>query len=356
MMRVVLVAEQLRRNVSGGIGTYLLGLLQGIAALDAPPEVTLHASRARSPRPDPLDSLGNRVAASRLPGAVLTRAWDRGLLRAPDADIVHAASFAFPPSRAPLVVMVHDLAWRLVPEAYPPRGRRWHEQALARSIVRADRFVAPSEDTADALVSAGARADRVEIIEEGCDHLPAADVEGARGLLRTIGAHGDYLLTVGTLEPRKNLARLAAAYEVARTRLPEPWPLVVVGPRGWGEHQQPPPGVLIAGTVSDAVLAGLYRRARCVAYVPLVEGFGLPAVEAMRECAPVVSSGVPSAGAATLLVDPLDVEAIADGLVRASTEEALRSELVTAGLLRAGELTWARAAQRHVDLWEATAA
>src|SRR5204862_1937119 len=151
---------------------------------------------------------------------------------------------------------------------------------------------------------------------------------------------------------RKNLRRLVEAYRLARPQLPEPWPLVVVGPAGWGEALPPEPGVVLAGPVSGEVLAALYARARLVAYIPPLEGFGLPAVEAMYACAPVVASPMPSTGGAALEVDPRDVEAIADALVSVGSQEGVRSQLVTAGALRSAELTWAAAARRHVELWE----
>jgi len=88
-----------------------------------------------------------------------------------------------------------------------------------------------------------------------------------------------------------------------------------------------------------------------VAYVPLVEGFGLPVVEAMRAGAPVVASAVPSSGGAAHEVDPRDVEAIADGLVRVASDGALRAGLVARGLARVGPLTWRAAAEGHLAVW-----
>ncbi|HEX2273218.1 MAG TPA: glycosyltransferase family 1 protein, partial [Acidimicrobiales bacterium] len=306
-MRVVVVAEQLRRGVPGGIGTYVRGLAQGMRALGADgPDLTLWASRAPGRGTDPVAALGPLVT-SPLPGPVLVWAWDRGLGGfGGRADVVHATSLAVPPRRrAPVTAMVHDLAWRRVPDAYPTRGRRWHEAALGRAVARASVLVTPSSATADDLVGAGADPLRVEVVEEGADHLPAPDHASAHARLRQAGVDGPYLLTVSTLEPRKNLGRLVAAYHAARPRLPEAWPLVVVGPSGWGE-QAPPAGegVVLAGPVEAATLAALYARARVVAYVPLVEGFGLPAVEAMAAGAPVVASPMPSTGGAALEVDP----------------------------------------------------
>jgi glycosyltransferase involved in cell wall biosynthesis len=357
-VNVLVVAQQLRRPLPGGIGTYVRGLVTGLRALDDPPDVTLWASAQRG-GDDPLASFG-RVRTSPLPGPLLTRAWDAGFAAAPEGfDVVHATSLAVPPARAtPTTVLVHDVAFRHVPDAYPRRGRRWHEAALRRAIRRARILAAPSEGTADDLLAAGAPADRVRVFADayGCDHLPPADAAATTALLESLRIDGEYLLTVSTLEPRKNLHRLVAAYRAARPRLPEPWPLVVVGPAGWGEDVAPEAGVVLAGAVPAPVLAGLYGRARLVAYVPLLEGFGLPAVEAMYACAPVVASPMPSTGGAAYEVSPTDTDAIADALVQVAGREGLRSQLVTAGVLRSSELTWEAAARRHVELWaEATA-
>jgi glycosyltransferase involved in cell wall biosynthesis len=292
---------------------------------------------------------------------------------------VHASSFAIPPTgNTPLSVMVHDLAWRNVADAYPAHGRRWHEKALRRALARAAILMVPSNETADDLLRSGAPASRVEVVEEGSDHLPPPDHESAGELLRELDVDGEYLLTASTLEPRKNLGGLIAAYESVIGQLPEPWPLVVVGPTGWGDSRASATAgsrpvyrritrvggvpsanesrIVPTGYVSDAVLAALYARARLMAYVPHKEGFGLPVLEAMRAGAPVVASPVPSAGGATFEVDPTDIDSIARGLVDVATDENLRQQLIDAGHQRASKLTWKRAAERHVELWNAMAA
>jgi glycosyltransferase involved in cell wall biosynthesis len=362
-LRVLLLAEQLRRSAAGGIGTYVLGLLQGLDELaaaepDSAPELTLTASRAPSRTSDPLATLGHELRTSLLPGPLLTRAWDHGLVRAPSGiDLVHAVSLAtMEPGRAPLVVTVHDLLWRRIPDAYPARGRRWHEAALTRALRRANRFIVPAEVVAEDLVKAGASPEEVTVIPMGSDHLPPPDADAAAVHLAQLGVHGPFLLCVGTLEPRKNLQRLVEAYATVRDSLPEPWPLVMVGPSGWGEQVAPTTGVIHAGPVSSTELSGLYSAARLLAYVPLIEGFGLPPVEAMSVGTPVVASPLPSTGGAAFEVDPHDTASIAAGLLRVATDEPTREDLIHRGAARSNQLTWSSIARRHRDVWTQVAA
>ncbi|MGO9195722.1 MAG: glycosyltransferase family 4 protein [Acidimicrobiales bacterium] len=369
---VEIVVEQLRRPVPGGIGTYCRGLLAGLALLgsDERPRVTLRASRGRSGpgAEDPLRQLGWPLRTSALPGPLLSRVWDRGVplgwLHPSRSSVLHGTSFATPPVRGmPLVVMVHDLAWRRFPDAYPARGRAWHESALRRVAGRAAAFVVPSGLTASDLLATGLGigAGQVHVIPEGVDHLDPPDDPAAQLLLARLGvpAGGGYLLTVSTLEPRKNLSRLVEAYSKVRPSLPEPWPLVIVGPSGWGDSSAlaaGSPGVFLAGRVDGGALSALFTRARCVAYVPLFEGFGLPAGEAMASGAPVVATeGLPSSAGAALEVDPLDTDSIAGALLVASVDGGERRALVSAGHERARELSWRACAVAHVEVWEEVA-
>ncbi len=256
------------------------------------------------------------------------------------------------PAASALVVTVHDLLWRQLPDAYPARGRRWHEQALARAVRRATRFIVANEVVAGELSAEGAPAGSITVIPMGVDHLPAPDHVAGTRLLARLGIASPFLLSVGTLEPRKNHERLLAAYRQARTRLPEPWPLLMVGPSGWGRRVKPEEGVVFAGLVSPGELAAFYCTARLLAYVPLVEGFGLPPVEAMNFGIPVVASPLPSTGGAAFEVDPGSVESIAEGIVKVGTDDALRARLVDLGARRAGELRWASIARRHLAVWD----
>lgn len=347
-MRALITAQQLRRDVPGGIGTYVRGLFSGLSTTGT--DTTAWISRGAPP------SLpgGVAVRSSMLPGPVLTRAWDAGLgirssLR---VDRVHATSLSVPGhprGGPPLSCFVHDLAWRRFPEAFPPRGRRWHERSLARAIHRCDLLLVPSTSTADDLLAAGAPHHRVHVVPEGSDHLPIArrDPDGGR-----------YLLSVSTLEPRKNLRRLVEAYRIARPQLAEPWPLKIVGPTGWGEHLgdlAAVEGVELVGRVDDASLAALLAGARAVAYVPLFEGFGLPVLEAMRADVPVLAStSVPAARPGTVVSsDPTDMRAMVRALITVLEDDEVRSAIVTEGHRHAAEHIWQRTAAHHLELWEA---
>ncbi len=376
--RVDLVVTQLGRRVPGGIGTYCRGLLAGLAACGpARAALDLHVVTAGSAERRDASSVPACWAHRRLalPVPLVTRAWDHGWLAVggPGA-VVHATSLAVPPTRGgPLIVTVHDLLWRSLPDAFPAGGRQWHERALGRALGTARHLVVPSAETADALVAAGADHRSISVIAHGADHLPPPDLVAASALLGRLGVSEPFFLSVGTVEPRKNLARLVAAYRRAASGLGDPPDLVVVGPRGWGSslegaaaaRQRPgrlptpeapsadggrPGRVVVAGPVDAAVLAALYQRALALAYVPLAEGYGLPPVEAMRAGTPVVASPMPSVGEAALVVDPTDVGAIAEALRRVAGDPDERERLVHAGRMRAAR-SWRDAAAEHLELW-----
>ncbi len=259
--------------------------------------------------------------------------------RARRLDVLHCPSFRGPlHARVPLVVTVHDLAVFRHPGAFN-RWTRTYSRALVPRVVRtAQRVIAVSEFTRRELV------DVLHVAEERIRVVPNAvgapfDVAGPR-------ADGEYVLAVGTVEPRKNLPRLAAAARRVGVELR------IVGARGWGDVDVGGNGVRFLGFVSDDELARLYRGALCVAYPSLYEGFGIPVLEALACGAAIVTSAGTAmaevADGAAVLVDPRDPDAIAAG-IREAIER--RDELSPLGPARARTFTWEASAAATVGVY-----
>jgi glycosyltransferase involved in cell wall biosynthesis len=250
-------------------------------------------------------------------------------------DLLHCTTFRGPlRSRVPVVVTVHDLALLRYPETFRPWHRTTGRLALRSAARAADAIVAVSQFTRDELVDLlSVPEERIRVVRNGIE--PVFTPDGPR-------AEGDYVLAVGTLEPRKNLARVVEAARLAGVELR------VVGAAGWGGVDVPD----WVGRVSDEELARLYRGARCLVYASFYEGFGLPVLEAMASGAPVVTSrgGATEevAGGTAVLVDPREVESIAAGIDEATRR---RDELVPRGFERVREFTWAAAADAVETLW-----
>jgi glycosyltransferase involved in cell wall biosynthesis len=243
-------------------------------------------------------------------------------------DVLHCPSHRGPLwSRVPIVLTLHDLAVLRHPETFNRWTRTYSRVVLPRLARSAARVIAVSEFTArEGIELLGIDERRVRVIPHGVESPFTPDGPAAEG---------EYVLAVGTLEPRKNLERIAEAASRAGVELR------VVGATGWGAVD-----VDSLGFVNDERLAELYRGAACLVYPSLYEGFGLPVLEAMACGTPVLTSmgSAPAelANGAAVLVDPLDVEAIAAGIQEAV---ARREELRAAGLRRAQGYTWEAAAK-----------
>lgn len=262
------------------------------------------------------------------------------LVRKERLDVLHCPTFRGPlrPTVCPLVVTVHDLAVLRHPGAFNVWTRHYSRVCVPRVVRAATRVIAISAFTKRELVELlGVSPGKVTVIPNGIGTAFTADGPAAEG---------EYLLAVGTLEPRKNLARV----QEAATRLGRE--LRIVGVPGWGNVD----ATGWIGRVSDVELARLYRGAACVVYPSLYEGFGLPIAEAMACGAPVVTSAggatEETAGGAAVLVDPLDVDAIAQGI-----DEAIRrtDELRRFGLERAKAFSWDEAARSTVEVYRQAA-
>jgi glycosyltransferase involved in cell wall biosynthesis len=259
------------------------------------------------------------------------------------------------PASVARVVTIHDLVWKYAGETMRPLSR-WVERRLMPEAVRlADLIIAVSVSTARDLEAEYPEArGRVRVVYPGA---PAFAAPLGREALAALGIKRPYVLFVGTLEPRKNLRRLLRAYALVDEAVRRRHQLVLSGGKGWGgldiralvrdagldEGQ-----VVVTGYVDDRRLATLYAHARFLAMPSLYEGFGLPLIEAMAFGVPVLTSNRSSmpevAGAAGVLVDPLDERSIAAGLLALLTDEAHRERLAAEAEPRARRFSWRKAA------------
>jgi len=260
------------------------------------------------------------------------------------ADVLHCPTYRGPVrSRVPLVVTVHDLAVLRHPEAFNSWTRLYSPRVVPRVLRAARRVIAVSEFTRRELIELlGVPEEKVHVVPNAVadEFTPDGPAE-----------QGEYVLAVGTLEPRKNLDRLVQAVRRTDTELR------IVGARGWGGVEVGGNGVRWLGEVSDSELARLYRGAACVAYPSLYEGFGIPVLEAMACGAPVVTTRGTAmeevADGAAVLVDARDPAEIAAGILRAVAD---RNELVPKGLERARSFRWGAVAAATVDVYREAAA
>jgi glycosyltransferase involved in cell wall biosynthesis len=328
-MRVALDVSPLAQT-RAGTARVLRGLLQGLELRSDIELVRLAFGGS-----------GRAVAAAR------DVVWYLGLLplRAARARaaVLHCPTFRAPlRSRVPVVVTVHDLAVLRHPSFFRAWSRHYARTFVPAALRAASRVIAVSEFTRREVIElAGVPEERVRVVPNAVG--PPFVAEGPT-------AEGDYVLAVGTLEPRKNLSRVV---EAARRLGVE---LRVVGERGWGGVTLGGDGVRWLGRVPDEELARLYRGAACLAYPSLYEGFGLPVLEAMACGAPVVTSAGSAmeevADGDAELVDPHDVASIAAGIERAADR---RAELGLRGVTRAAAYTWDAVADATVSVYREVA-
>jgi glycosyltransferase involved in cell wall biosynthesis len=352
-MRAAVHAGQLLQPVPGGIGRYEVEVLRRLRRFGVEAVAFGAGDRPRGvPAHVPWIDLGAPH------GSVRYELWHRfGAPRVRiDADVVHAPSLAVPPvGDRPLVVTVHDVAFLRLPTKSTKHGVWFHRRGLALARRDADIIIVPSSFTARELAAYGFDPDRLAIIPFGVDPPVTRDPDEIDRAVARVGVEPPYVLTVGTVEPRKDMPTIVRAVERLRATRPD-LTLVVVGPKGWGEVSGlDRPFVRVIGTQPWFVLDALYRRADAFCLASLYEGFGLPVIEALARGVPTVATTGSAidevlAGAGAQFA-PGDVATCTAELARVLDDPVLREERARAGIARAGELTWERCAEAHAEVY-----
>jgi glycosyltransferase involved in cell wall biosynthesis len=285
----------------------------------------------------------------------------------PGATLFHATEHLLMPLRGvPTILTVHDLIFRHLPEHHKPLNRWYLNLTMPLYCRRADHVIAVSECTRRDLIAAyGVAPEKISVIHEAANprfRPQSPDVVAA--VRARYGLPPRYLLFVGTIEPRKNLTRLLAAFEaVYADGLSDGW--VVVGKRGWLcddffaalERSPAREAVILPGYVPDEDLPAVYAGAQALVFPSLYEGFGLPVLEAMACGAPVVTSTTSSlpevGGEAALYCDPTDTESMIGVLRQLLQDREMRPALARRGLARATQFSWERAANQTQALYDA---
>jgi glycosyltransferase involved in cell wall biosynthesis len=351
-IRVAYTVEQCWHPSPGGTAIAALRIARELGTRTG--EVELHLVAGKHPVA-PVAEFRPRGSVAMLPLArpVLYETWTR--LNWPkvesvtgEIDVAHATGLVPCGTAAPLVVTVHDLAFLHDPTQFTRQGVRTMNRSLAAIVRRADLVIVSSESTRRDCIDAGIGADVLRLVPLGVDVIDVSPSAVERVRRRYL-LPPEFVLFVGTFEPRKNLSRLVDAMRQRGV----PGPLVVAGAEGWGDLGITDPGdTRFLGFVPDGDLAALYAAATVFAYPSEREGFGLPVAEAMAQGAAVVTSLGTSteevAGGAAVLVDPFDVDDIARGIIEAADRHA---ELEVLARRRAAELSWANSAEHTLAVY-----
>jgi glycosyltransferase involved in cell wall biosynthesis len=357
----------------GGNESYATNLIEALAEIDKENRYSLYVTRREA-----VERFSNRwpnfdVRAT-LPHTPLIRIpliLSAELRRSP-VDVLHVQFTAPPFSPCPVVVSIHDLSFEHLPQTFKWRSRRQLRITVRRSAREASQVIALSEHARKDIISTYCIApEKVTAIPlaAAAHFRPIRNDEELQRVRQTYGIEGEYILSVGAIQPRKNLSRLVAAYSRLRRATPEgnlP-KLVLAGKCAWLYEEtlrtikelQVSDSVILTGYVPESDLPVLYSGALCFVYPSYFEGFGLPPLEAMKCGVPVIVGNRTSlpevVGDSAILVDPFDAEAIAGAMDKLISDSNLRAELAARGLARAKLFDWRETARQTLTVYQRAA-
>jgi glycosyltransferase involved in cell wall biosynthesis len=359
-MRIALDARPLCLEQSHGIPNYVRGMLKALAAVDRENEYILYAHK-------PFLWEGNEKrrwpsAMGRMYGTLWLETVVPAWLSRDRIDVFWGTQHVLPvfhPRKIRTVLTVHDLVYRRVPETMQAKNRWISRLLMPPSVRRAGMLAADSRDTADDLVRLlGAPRSKIRVVHLGLDpeYRPVPKREAIRFVEKEFKIRPPFILTVGTLEPRKNLATTLDVFSRIAPRLPHG--LCIAGASGWKldgwlnrrlKSESLRGRVVQMGYVSKNAMPYLYAAADVFLFPSLYEGFGFPPLEAMACGTPVVASNAPCLpeilGRAALTADPMDAARLSEHVERLLSDLRLRSEMTAAGLKRSGVFSWTKAAE-----------
>jgi len=359
----------------GGIGRYVRELTSALSQLDSTTDYKLFVSGATQTQlPQPLAPNFSWKPAQLSP-KWLARIWHRARLPIPvevftgSINLFHATDFVLPPTlpATKTLLTVHDLSFIRVPDTASPSLKAYLDAVVPRSVEKADHILADSQATKDDLIALyDTPSDKITVLLSGVNERfkPVIDNTELQSVREKYHLNDiRYIFSVGTVQPRKNYSRVIRSLDQLRQRGLDIH-YAIAGGKGWLEDEmyvtiqetKMDDYVHLLGFVDDVDLPALYSSSECLVIPSLYEGFGLPILEAMACGVPVVTSNLSSlpevAGDATLLVDPLDTDAITENLHILLTNPTQRQQVIEAGFQQVAKFSWEKSAQHLKSIYD----
>lgn len=357
--------RSLHTSEFSGVESYTVNVLEQLLSKDRHNSYRLFYNGYTKKQFDYFHFINAEYLQTRIPNRLLNISlklfsWPRIEKLAGDCDVLFLPNWnmlrAGPLTK--VVVTVHDLSPLVLPNYYTPKDRIWHWfMNIPRLVKGANKIIAVSEFTKQSLIEKlNVSPEKIVVAPLGVDHdnyHPQLSVDRLRDVRNRYSLPGDFVLFLGTVEPRKNLQRIISAFEQVK----EPVSLVIAGRLGWKysaiiEQISNSPKrrfIKLLGYVPEADKPYIMKLARVFVWPSLYEGFGLPVLEAMAVGTPVISSNVTSlpevTGDAAILVNPYNIDDIADGITKLHTDNSLRTHYINKGLERSKQFTWEKCAE-----------